>query len=214
MEGGGTVTYNQHTIADEYEGPSSYPTGGFVIDLSKTYSSLNSIDLVVKKGSRGNLPSVQYEIAYNSPSAGKATVKLMRKRFDRTSTVGNITGQPAGVTIQAASGVSSGAPNVSHTHSVAHDHGSFTSEGPTNSGGVVELNAVGPNVLSHTHTIDIPNLTQTSTSESTHTHVDNSIYQHSHSITQTVTNYTSVELSNATNLSTTVWYVAATGVKL
>src|SRR3990167_2708148 len=212
--GGGSVTYNQHTIADEYIGPTSYPTGGFVIDLTKTFSSINFFDNpVVKKGSRGSLPAVRYEITRNSPTAGKVTVKIVRKRYDRTSTVGNVSGQPAGVTVQATAGVVSSSEST-HTHSIEHNHGSFTSATPSLGGAEVLLGLSVENNTTHTHTLDIPNLTGTSGAGTSHNHTDNSIYQHQHAITQTSTNYASSELPNATNISTTTFYICAHGVKI
>lgn len=213
--GGGSTTFNQHTIADEYIGPTSYSTGGMVIDLTKTFSLINFFDNpVVKKGSRGsNLPAVRYEIAINSPDDGKATVKIVRKRYDRTSTVGAVSGQPSGVTVQAASGVASSSES-SHTHSFDHNHGSFTSAAASTGAGQVLLDALGPSLAGHTHTLDLPNLTGTSGAGTSHNHTDNSIYEHSHSITQTSTVYASSELPNATDLSGTTWYICASGVKV
>lgn len=212
--GGAAATYNQHTIADEYIGPTSYPTGGFVVDLSKTFSSLTFFDNpVVKKGLRGVLPAVRYEIVLNSPTAGKATIKIIRKRYDRTSTVGNVTGQPVGVTVQATSGVASSSESA-HTHSIDHDHASQSSTSATVGAGQVLLDAVGPNLSTHLHNIDIPNLTGTSGAGTAHNHTDNSIYQHQHSITQTSTIYASSEMPSTTNLSATTFYICASGVKL
>lgn len=213
--GGGSTTYNQYTVADEFIGPASYATGGMVVDLSKTMSSLNSLDLVVKKGSRGaNLPLVRYETTLNSPSAGKATVKIVRKRVSEVSVIGNINAgsQPAGVTIQPTSGVAS-SNEAAHTHSIDHDHPSFTSGAPSNTGASVLLNALGPNHSTHSHTLDLPNLTGTSGAGSSHNHQDNSIYQHQHGANQTSTDYSSAEVANATNLSGTTWLICATGVK-
>src|SRR3990167_906275 len=212
--GGGSVTYNQHTIADEYIGPTSYPTGGFVIDLTKTFSSINFFDNpVVKKGSRGSLPAVRYEITRNSPTAGKVTVKIVRKRYDRTSTVGNVSGQPVGVTVQASSGVASSSES-SHTHSIDHDHAAFTSGAASTGAGQVLLDVLGPSLSTHTHTLNLANLTGTSGAGTSHNHTDNSIYEHTHNITQTSTSYASSELPNATNISTTIFYICAHGVKV
>lgn len=213
--GGGSVTYNQHTIADEYVGPTSYPTGGFVIDLTKTFSTINFFDTpIVKKGSRGTLPAVRYEITRNSPAAGKVTVKIVRKRYDRTSTVGNVSGQPSGVTVATSSGQTVTSES-SHTHSIDHDHGSFASAtGTPGTGGVVLLGLTAQNNTTHTHTLDLPNLTGTSGAGTSHNHTDDSIYQHQHSLTQTSTVYASSELPNATDLSGTTWYICANGVKV
>lgn len=215
VSGGGGGTFNQHTIADEYVGPASYPTGGFVIDLSKTFSSLNSLDLVVKKGSRGaNLPAVRYEIVLDSPGAGQATVKIVRKRYDRTSTIGNVSGQPAGVTIQAASGVVTSSESA-HTHGMDHDHASFSSAVPSQTGAAVLLDALGnAGLLNHTHALDLPAFVGTSGAGTSHNHVDNTIYAHVHVIVEANTNYASSELPNATNLTGTTFYLAANGIKL
>lgn len=212
--GGGSSTFNQHTIAFEWTEDTSYPTGGFVVDLSDTFSTINFFDNpVVKKGSRGsNLPSVRYEITRNSPSAGQATIKIVRKRYDRTSTVGNVSGQPSGVTIQATAGVSTSSES-SHTHSIDHDHGSFASAAASTGAGQVLLDVLGPSLANHTHTLDLPPFTGTSGAGTAHDHVDNSIYAHSHSATQTSTVYASSELPNATDLSGTTWYMCASGVK-
>lgn len=213
--GGGSVTYNQHTIADFFKGPTSYATGGVVVDLSKTYSTIHSFDWTVK--TRGaNLPASLYIYSLNTPSAGKVTVKIMRKRYDQVSSVGNINSgsQPTGVTIQASSGVASSNEST-HTHSIDHDHGSFNSPTATLSGGQGLLDALGPlGMPNHTHAIDLPNFTGTSGAGTAHNHVDNSIYQHQHSLTYTETDYHTVELPNATNLSGTEWTLMATGVKL
>lgn len=213
--GGGSTTYNQHTIAFEWTEDASYPTGGFVVDLTKTFSTINFFDNpIVKKGSRGaNLPAVRYEITRNSPVAGKATIKIVRKRYDRTSTVGNVSGQPVGVTVQATSGVASSSES-SHTHSIDHNHGSFTSGAASTGAGQVLLDVLGPSLATHTHTLDLPNLTGTSGAGTSHNHTDNSIYAHSHSITQTSTSYASSELPNGTNLSGTTWYMCVSGVKV
>lgn len=215
--GGGvsSTTYNQHTVAFEWTEDTSYPTGGFVVDLTKTFSTINFLDSpVVKKGSRGaNLPAVRYEITRNSPIAGKATIKIVRKRYDRTSTVGNVSGQPVGVTIQAASGVASSSES-SHTHAIDHNHTSFSSTAASVGTGQVLLDVLGPSLADHTHTLDLPNLTGTSGAGTSHNHTDNSIYEHSHAITQTSTSYASSELPNGTNLSGTTWYMCAHGVKV
>lgn len=213
--GGSPTTYNQHTIAFEWTEDTSYPTGGFVVDLTKTFSTINFVDNpVVKKGSRGaNLPSVRYEITRNSPVAGKATIKIMRKRYDRTSTIGNVSGQPVGVTVQATSGVTT-TSEASHIHSMGHDHGSFTSGTAGVGAGQVLLDALGPSLATHTHTLDIPNFTGNSGAGTSHNHVDNTIYEHSHSVTQTSTVYTTSEIPNATDLSGTTWFMCVSGVKI
>src|SRR5690349_1481326 len=100
-----SVTNNQFVSFFEKIGPSSYATGGFVLDFSTTYSSLNSCHLIVKKGSRGALPAGRLGYLLNTPSAGKVTVKVFKVQFDQVSSVAGVSSQPSGVTIQSASGV-------------------------------------------------------------------------------------------------------------
>jgi len=208
---GSTVTYNQYVYADKVVGPSSYPTGGFVIDCSVTVSSLNFLKLALD--TLGNLPCCRVDVTLNSPANGKATVKLLKLLYTRVASFGNVQSQPAGVTIQTASGQTSSSES-SHTHAIDHDHPSFTSAAPTASGGSVNLNAVGPNMSTHTHTLDLPNFTGTSGAGSSHNHTDNTLYDHRHVETHTNTDFTETEVSNGTDLSGTIWNVFATGVKI
>lgn len=208
---GGSVTNNQWALTMEYTGPSSYPTGGFVVDMDPTFSSLNSLKLSVKTVG-ANLPVAHYEITLNAPAAGQATVKIMRHRFDQVTAVGNVTNQPTGVTVLAANGGTSSL-EASHTQSIEHDHGTFGSAINNSGGAQVLLNALGPNLEQHTHQLDLPNLTGQSGAGLAHNHTDNSIYQHGHSIGFIATNIDSVELPNGTNLSGTIWNILAFGVK-
>ena len=210
--GGSGVTYNQWTIFSEYIGPTSYTTGGFVIDLDPTYSSLNFVNLAIK--TRGaNLPLSRYEYQLNTPAIGQVTVKIMKKMYDRVTSVGNITNEPASVTVQASSGVASSSESA-HLHTIDHDHASFASATNGTGGGQVLLDALGPQMEAHTHTLDLPNYTGNSGAGTSHNHTDNSIYQHQHGATHTATNLTSTELANATNLSGTTWYLVAHGVRV
>ena len=209
--GAGAGGSSQFVVTGEYTGPASYPTGGFVIDLSASYSAVNSIELAVKTVG-ANLPVAHYEFLHDTPDPGKITVKVMRHRYSRLSSIGNVQNQPASVTVQATAGVSSSA-GTSHTHAIDHDHGSFSSGVPASFSVTSLVNVVGPaGYEDHTHALDLPNLTGTSGTEAAHTHADNSIYEHQHSISHVATNHTSVELANATNLSGTIWYLLATGV--
>lgn len=210
--GGGSVTHNQYAMFFEKQGPSSYATGGFVIDLSATYSSLNSLRLMLKKGTRGNLGIGRLRITLNSPTAGKATVVCEKHRYDRITAVGNVANQPAGVTVVTTSG-EKGTAEATHTHATDHDHASFTSSVPTDAGGQVNLAALGPNTDAHTHTLNLPNLTGTSGAGTSHDHADDSIYQHDHAETHAVTNVAVAEIANATNLSASLWFGLATGVR-
>lgn len=204
---------DQHHIIREQIGPSSYATGGFEVDLSAFLTSINYADLVVKKGARGVLPAVDVLPQLNSSSAGKVKFKLMRRRYNRVSSVGNVQGQPAGVTVQASSGVASSSES-SHTHAIDHNHASFASAAASTGAGQVLLDVLGPSLATHTHTLDLPNLTGTSGAGTAHNHTDNSIYQHQHAITQVATNLANVEIANATDLSATTFYLLVTGVSV
>lgn len=213
VNSGSSATFNQYTMFRQQIGPSSYDsTNGWVIDLSATYSSLNSVRLALKKGTRGNLGMGRWEIVLNSPAVGKATVSFFKYRYDRITALGNVSGQPAGVTVQASSGATSSSES-SHTHTINHDHGSFASGSPSDSGATVTLDALGPNLSTHTHTLDLANLTGTSGAGTSHNHTDNSIYEHHHRPDITLTNVAIAELANATNLSTSTFYVTASGVR-
>ncbi len=210
--GGAATTFNQYASFFEKAGPASYPTGGFVIDLSATYATLTRLKLMVQKGKRGSLPMGRLEITLNSPSAGKATVKVQKHQYERVSSFDNVTGQPGGVTVQAASGATTAA-EATHVHSLAHDHASVTSSAAAAAGAGVTTNILGTGMVSHTHPVDPPNLTGNTGAGASHNHVDNNIYQHQHALTHTPTNVTIAEVANATDLSATIFDGIAQGVR-
>lgn len=209
----GSTGASQQVIVRTEAGPSSYATGGWVIDLSTFLSSVGFAQLVTVLGSRGNLPAADLHVDLDTPTAGKVTVKVMRRRYDRVSAYGNVTGQPAGVTVAAASGQTTGS-EAAHTHSSTHDHASFTSAGPTSGAGQVLLDVVGAQQETHTHTLDLPSLAGTSGAGTSHNHTDNSIYAHNHGSTHSATNMASTELAAGTNLSTTRWRLLVVGVSV
>lgn len=211
---GGSTTFNQFVMFFEKQGPASYATGGFVIDLSDTYSSLNDVKLLVKKGSRGSLPGGRLEYDLNTPSAGQVTVKVQKYRYSEVTAVGNVDNEPAGVTVQAASGVAASS-EAAHIHVLTHNHGPATSTASAASGAAVhsDLLTLNLNISTHTHSVDIPNLVGNTDVGSSHNHVDNNIYQHQHTEVLTDINLTVTELPNATSLATTIWLGLASGVR-
>lgn len=209
--GGGATTFNQYTMFFTKQGPASYSTGGFVIDLSATYSSLNRVKLGLKKGTRGNLGIGRLRYRLNVPSAGQVTVVVEKYRYDRITAFGNVQNQPAGVTVAAGSGQVSSS-EAAHTHSIDHNHAAQASSTPAAAGAGVGLDALGPNMSSHTHLVDLPNFTGTSGTVS-HNHVYNSIYQHRHRQLITLTNYALAEITAATNLAASLWFGVASGVR-
>lgn len=205
-------------------GPVSYAAGGFVLDLSATFTDVKYFDAVVE--TPAGLMPYRFEIARNTPSAGKVTIKVMRVRYDKVSSVDSITGAPGGVTVQAASGATVASESTHthgvgtfantaeavHTHDVTHDHPSFSSAGAP--AGVADLLGLGtPASAGHVHTVDVPTITVTSATGSSHNHtlsgtsaagashnhVDNNIYQHQHTNTQAQTDSASIEVANGTN---------------
>lgn len=211
--GGGGGTFNQYTMFRQQIGPASYDsTNGWVIDLSATYSSLNSLRLALKKGTRGNLGIGRWEVVLNSPIAGKATISFFKHRYDRITAFGNVQNQPGGVTVAAASGQVTSS-ETAHTHGINHDHASFNAGSPNNAGAAVTLDVLGPNMSTHTHSLDLPALVGTSGAGTSHNHTDDSIYQHWHHPNITLTNPVLTEITNATNLSASTFYVLASGVR-
>ncbi len=205
----GSTTYNQYTTFGEYTG-STYATNGFTIDLRSTFSSINHFRMVPK--TIGSLPNVQYRFHLNNPGNGRLKVELYLKSYDRLSSIGNVQNQPSGVTVQAASGATSSSES-SHTHAIDHNHASFTSGNNVAAGAGVLDQVLGTSIGTHTHDLDLPNLTGTSGAGSSHSHADNSIYAHTHVETRATTDATRTEMANGTSLSSVTWLFMASGVR-
>ncbi len=190
-------------------GPASYAAGGFLHDASADFSWIGFVDVIV--ATRGVLPPVEYEIDRNvdtagAEAAGKCVVKLVRHRYDK-ATMGNVSGQPGGVTVQAAAA----ADDVStHTHAYDHDHGAVTS-GANAVGSGSAVNAASPAIQTHTHTFTIPPLTATSGAGGSHGHTRAFQYEHSHDKTVAATDVAAVEMGAATNLSGVTFKVVVYG---
>lgn len=210
--GGGSTTFNQYVVFAEKIGPSSYATGGFVLDFTSTFSSLNSLRLCIKKGTRGNVPFGRFDVDLDSPGPGKATIIIRGYNQTRVSSFDNVSGQPAGVTVQATSGQSVTSESA-HTHDATHDHAAQLSAAMTAAGAGVDTDALAPAIDTHTHSVDVPSMTVTTGAGTSHNHVDNSIYAHTHTLTHTVTNVGESQLTAGTDLSATTFYIAATGVR-
>lgn len=205
--GSGGDDTNVHTIWLEKNAPSTYSTGGISVDLSSTFSSLGSFDVQILKATRGNIPFGRFE---KSISGSTLTFKILGERYERVTGVGNVANQPSGVTVQSTSGQTS-VSESSHVHSIEHDHGAANSSGPSNSGTQVLLDALGPNLSTHTHSVNIPNFIGNSGAGTSHNHTDNTIYSHSHTETHTATNFSITELANGTSLSGVEFSIRATG---
>lgn len=181
-------------------GPASYSTGGFVVTTS--LATLAAFDVEVSIP--GVLGQVRAQVTLNSPSAGKATVKLLRETY-QLLTVSTPTGLPSGVTSPTSSG-SSVATETPHSHAADHDH-AISAASATMSGGsglVTQAAAGGVNISTHTHTSDLANMAVTSGTQ-THQHTWDSIYEHQHAVSNATTDVTLVELDAATNISGTTF---------
>lgn len=203
---------NVKVSAGNVSGPASYATGGFELDLSATFSFLGSLELAVE--TLGSLMPVEYEITLNRNSSGafaqgKAMIKLTRVRYDK-ATIGNVSGNPGGTTVQASKTATGTTTGSSHTHAIDHNHPSVTSSTPTAGGDGVNAAIGQPAISTHTHDVDLANFTGNSGSQ-THTHDRSFEYDHNHSNTQTSTNGTATEVASTTNLSTTTWRYFAIG---
>lgn len=194
-------------------GPASYATGGFELDLTASLSFIRFLSLEIE--TIGALTSDEYEVILNRDDAGAfapgvATVKLLRDRYDKT-TLGNVSGQPGGVTVQASKTATGTTTGSGHTHTMNHDHPSTTSSVPTAVAPGVDAAAAMAAVDEHTHAVDIANFSG-STASATHTHDRSFEYEHGHAIgTVTDTAVSLTEVANATNLSTTTWRYMAVG---
>lgn len=208
--GGGSTGPNQQVIwQDQKQLTGTYSTGGINIDLSSAFSTINFANIQVQ--TPASLPAVRFH--YNI-SAATLNIQFYKIQYTKVTAIGNVTNQPSGVTVQSSSGQTSSSESA-HTHSIDHDHPSFSSAAPTAGGAGVTTVVLGPNMTSHTHTLDLPNFTGTSGAGTSHNHTDNTIYEHGHSVTQPATSMdASTQLANGTSLSGVIVNLFATGVSL
>ncbi len=187
---------------DTVTGPASYAAGGFTIATGLTNCGVLDIQLIAPGA---NLPACRLEVTRNSPSAGNVKVKVMVESYQKVpSTLGAVSGLPAGVTARATSG---GTYNTTtHTHAIDHDHpATAASAGPTSQTAATLAVALQPNVTTHTHTLDLPNLVANAVVETAHVHTWDNVYQHQHSLTNTQTDVALAELTAATDISGATW---------
>lgn len=176
----------------------SYTTGGITVP-----TTLTSVDFATVEVDTTNAALSVPLFFQISRSGANFTYKIMVFSYDKLTAIGNITGLPAGVTAATTSGQSYVA-DTAHTHATDHDHGAFTSGNAVSGAGGVAIDAVGSkDVLGHNHTIDIPAFTGTSGVGGSHTHTSSNLYQHQHSLTNTSTDGTLVELANGTGFGAT-----------
>lgn len=191
---------NAHT------GPASYATGGFTV-VTGLSTVENALVDVVTAGA--NLGQVEFDLSY---SGGNITVKVMRRNYDKLTSLGDLTNLPSGVSSRATSGGTY--DTVSHLHAIDHDHAiTPNSTAPANPTATVLTIALNEAILNHNHTLNLPNHVQDSGAETAHVHTWNSIYQHQHTITNTSTDAAMTELTNGTDLSGTTLLIHAVGTE-
>lgn len=193
-------------------GPASYATGGFLLDLSATYSFIKFLSIEIE--TPGTILSDEYEIALNQDTTGafapgKAVIKLLVDKYDKMS-VGNVSGNPASTTVEASKTATATTTGSSHNHTMNHDHPNTTSSTPTASGVGVATTVGGIAQTTHTHDVDVAAYTG-NTSSDTHTHNRSFEYDHSHGTTSGLSDITPVEPTVGTNFSTVTWRYFAVG---
>lgn len=198
-------------VGGSVSGPASYATGGFLLDLSATFSFLRFLSIEITTFS--GLECDDYEIALNQNtsgvfSPGQAVIKLLNHPYDKFS-VGNVTGNPGGTAVQAALFAAGTTTGSSHVHDMTHGHSGVSST-PVPSGGGVATNVGGDAHSAHTHDVLVPDFAG-NTGAATHTHNRDYEYDHVHSRTNTETTITPVEVGAGTNISSVAWKYFAVG---
>lgn len=193
-------------------GPAAYVAGGVGVDLSAIFSSLTFFAVICTTVGP-NLPPVEYHYALNSPAAGQAKFKPMRKRFDRF-TFGSTTGSPGGVTVNAAATTTTS--DAGHTHV---SQGGHTGHGLVSTVMDAKLvDVLGAGTAQNTlHDHAAAGGAHTHPAVAAHPHSIPSLYEHQHGVTvpvQTQTNVASVEVAAGVDLSGTTWRFVAKGVLL
>lgn len=208
------TVHNKKIQTGNVSGPASYAAGGFVLDLSASLSTLEFLELSITTNGP-NLPIHHIEIRTNQDGTGfapgKALIKIMRDRYDKAS-AGNVTGQPGGVTVQAAKAATAISAGSAHVHSISHDHPATDSSEPVAGGNGVNAAVGGVAIASHVHSVDIPAFSGNTPSDGAHTHDRSFEYQHGHSVSTTETDSASVEMTPGVDLSGTTWRFLGVGL--
>lgn len=192
-------------VTESTTGPASYSTAtGWVIATGLGTVQHGKVVVAVPGA---NLPHCEFRY---SRSGGDLTVRIYRHMYDKLTSLGAVTGLPSGITAAATSGQTYDA-NTDHIHGIDHNHAAVTSSQMAGASGGALLDAVGSkDILTHTHSFDVPNITANS-GTTTHTHTWDNIYQHQHTATLTETDPTLTEIANGTNLSGTTFLWRAIG---
>lgn len=191
---------------DTAAGPASYTTGGFVVTTTLSTVAFFNVEL---NQAGANLGQVTVDVALNTPAAGQVTVKILRENYDQLTTVGSPSGLPSGITNRSTSGGTY--DTVSHNHTMDHNHAVTPASSTPNSKSTNTLAiALQPAATTHTHTVDLPTLTQDTANESAHSHTWDNIYQHQQTLTNTTTDLATTELASTTDISGATFNYLAT----
>lgn len=195
-------------------GDSSYSTStGVVLDFTADFSLIRGV--LISLETRGSLSGVDWNLGdmnqdrSNTFSPGKTFLILRSAKYDKM-TLGNVSGLPSGVTAQTSKFAAGTTTGSSHTHTIDHNHPATESGVPIIVNGQPNATAGGVAITNHTHTVDLANFTGSSAAN-THTHDRSFEYNHTHPINQSETDAALTEVTNGTNLSTTVWRVMVIG---
>lgn len=195
---------------DLITGPASYSTATGIVITTSLSSVLFSTVRVDVPGP--NLGGARGSVTINSPAAGQVTVRILGRFYDKATSVNtSLTGLGGLVSERSTSGGTYVA-NAVHTHALDHDHAAVTSGGQAGAvgGSIIDLTAP-MQIRTHDHSFDPPNHTGNTGAGVSHTHAWDNIYEHNHSITNTETDMTFVELPNGTDLSGLTFNVLAIG---
>lgn len=112
-------------VVGSVNGPANYQAGGFVVDLSAVFDTIDFVGLELEVP--GPLPHTRWEITRNAPGAGQFRVRLVRVRYDRTTSVGNVQGQNGAVAVVASGGPAAsvdaiGGVGVAHRQNQIYEH--------------------------------------------------------------------------------------------
>lgn len=194
--------------SDSVTGPASYATGGMTVTTTLAAIDHASAQIAVRGTNlKGCLPV----IVRDSPSAGSFKVKIMRCTYDKLTAMGDPSSLPSGVSNRTTSGGTYDS-DATHVHSMNHDHAAATSSTMSGQSGGTPTGVLGTEESTHTHSFDPPNFTGNTGVGASHTHTWDSIYDHTHSITQTETNQGLVEATAGTDFSDCTFIVRAVDI--
>ncbi len=107
-------------------------SGRLILDLSARFADLDGVWLQLEVDGATVPGALRPTLLLNNPTAGQASVRFRRSRYDKTTAVNGVTGQPAGVTLNAGNTLGMGGPSATanpiagaaaNVAGPAHSHG-------------------------------------------------------------------------------------------